>query len=43
MGKIFTLTMVTLDGVIQAPAGVDEDSRDGFKHGGWAVPYAAKD
>jgi len=41
MGKIFTLTMVTLDGVIQAPAGVDEDSRDGFKHGGWAVPYAA--
>jgi dihydrofolate reductase len=30
---------VTLDGVMQAPAGKDEDTRDGFEHGGWAQPY----
>ena len=31
---------VTLDGVMQAPARPDEDVRGGFKHGGWAMPYA---
>ena len=30
---------VTLDGVMQAPARPDEDRRDGFEHGGWALPY----
>ena len=30
---------VTLDGVVQAPARQNEDTRDGFTHGGWAVPY----
>ena len=30
---------LTLDGVIQAPGRPDEDRRDGFEHGGWAVPY----
>jgi dihydrofolate reductase len=30
---------VTLDGVMQAPGDPDEDRRDDFEHGGWAVPY----
>ena len=39
MGKIVVNTNVTLDGVMQAPAGPDEDPRGGFEHGGWATPY----
>lgn len=30
---------LTLDGVMQAPGRPDEDPRDGFEHGGWALPY----
>lgn len=41
MAKIIALTNVTLDGVMQAPATPDEDTRDGFTQGGWAAPYAA--
>ncbi len=41
MGKIITFTNLTLDGVIQAPGRKEEDTRGGFKHGGWAAPYAA--
>jgi dihydrofolate reductase len=41
MSKVVVFTNLTLDGVMQAPGRPDEDLRDGFKHGGWATPYAA--
>jgi dihydrofolate reductase len=40
MGKVIVMNSVTLDGVMQAPGRPDEDTRDGFAHGGWAVRYA---
>ena len=40
MGEIVVVQNVTLDGVMQAPGGPQEDTRDGFPYGGWAVPYA---
>jgi dihydrofolate reductase len=39
MGKIVANISVTLDGVMQAPARPDEDTRGAFTHGGWALPY----
>ena len=39
MGKTVAVTWVTLDGVMQAPARPDEDTRDGFRFGGWSPPY----
>jgi hypothetical protein len=41
MAKIIVFTNLSLDGVMQAPAHPEEDLRNGFKHGGWAAPYAA--
>jgi dihydrofolate reductase len=38
--KLSTLTMVTVDGVMQGLGGADEDRRDGFERGGWVTPYA---
>lgn len=37
MAKVLVVNHVTLDGVMQAPARPDEDTRDGFAHGGWAM------
>jgi len=39
MGKITVVNNVTLDGIMQAPARPDEDTRGGFTQGGWAIPY----
>ncbi|HLJ02933.1 MAG TPA: dihydrofolate reductase family protein [Solirubrobacteraceae bacterium] len=39
MGKVIVMNGLTLDGVMQSPGRPDEDTRDGFTHGGWAVPY----
>ena len=41
MRKVLVCTNLSLDGVMQAPARPDEDTRNGFEHGGWAAPYAA--
>jgi dihydrofolate reductase len=39
MGKVIVMNAVTLDGVMQSPGRPDEDTRGGFKRGGWAIPY----
>lgn len=39
MRKIIVLTFLTLDGVMQAPGGPEEDKENKFLHGGWSVPY----
>ena len=38
MGRIIVMNHVTLDGVMQGPGRADEDTRDGFGCGGWAIP-----
>ena len=39
MRELIIAEFITLDGVIQAPGGEDEDTEGGFKHGGWTRPY----
>jgi dihydrofolate reductase len=40
MPKIIVNAFLTLDGVMQAPGGPEEDSEGGFLHGGWQAPYS---
>ncbi len=42
MRKITVLSMISLDGVIQAPGGPKEDPSGGFRFGGWVAPYGDK-
>ena len=39
MRKLIVSEFVSLDGVMQAPGGRDEDRDGGFEHGGWTLPY----
>jgi dihydrofolate reductase len=39
MRRIIVLSMMSLDGVMQAPGGPKEDTSGGFKYGGWTAPY----
>ena len=39
MRRIIVISMITLDGVLQAAGGPKEDPSGGFKYGGWSAPY----
>lgn len=39
MRKLIVSEFVSLDGVMQAPGGIDEDTDGGFQYGGWTLPY----
>jgi len=43
MRKIIVLSMITLDGVMQAPGGPKEDTSGGFRYGGWTASYGDED
>ena len=43
MGTVTIATFMTLDGIMQAPGGPDEDRDGGFEHGGWSFPYFSED
>jgi dihydrofolate reductase len=39
MRKLIAITQLSIDGVMQAPGGPEEDRTNGFTHGGWAMPF----
>ncbi len=39
MRKLIVSEFISLDGVIQAPGGAEEDTEGGFRHGGWTMPF----
>ncbi len=43
MRKIVVLSFISLDGVMQAPGGPEEDTSGGFRYGGWTAPYLDED
>jgi dihydrofolate reductase len=43
MGTLTIATFMTLDGIMQAPGGPDEDRDGGFEYGGWSFPYFSDD
>ena len=43
MRKIIVLSTITLDGVIQSPGAIKEDTSNGFKYGGWLAPMVDED
>jgi dihydrofolate reductase len=43
MRKIITTTFITLDGVLQAPGGPEEDTANGFAYGGWQMDWNEED
>jgi dihydrofolate reductase len=42
MRQIIAITQITVDGVMQAPGGPEEDTAGGFTHGGWAMRFGDK-
>lgn len=43
MRKIIVISMITLDGVMQAPGGPEEDTSNDFQYGGWTAPFTDDD